>query len=53
MSADTYLEIKTRLESIKEEVTSIKYDWYHKFSDEQENELMNIVNDIHRELDTL
>ena len=53
MSADTFSEVKLRLESIKEQVESIKYDWYHSFSDEQENELYELVNEIKNQVDSL
>lgn len=53
MSADTYEEIKCRLESVLADVESIKYDLYGQFDDTKAETLSDIRNNIIDELESL
>lgn len=53
MSADSFAEIKIRLEDLIETIQSIRYDWYRQFNEEQEEELQEILNTAKEELEKL
>lgn len=53
MSADSFEEIKLRLESLIDSITCIKWDWFHRFSDEEEAELMDLVEEAKSKLEEL
>lgn len=53
MSADTYGEIKCRLESVLADVQSIKCDLFGQFDDTEVEALSDIRNNIIDELESL
>lgn len=53
MSADSFEEIKLRLEGLIDSITCIKWDWFHRFSDEEEAELMDLVEEAKSKLEEL
>ena len=47
MSADTFNEIKTRLESVVSSIQDIEYDLFENdFSDEEKEELLALIDKI-------